>query len=166
MELTEISINSVILAWLQGETKRISEYNQKFNLDLLNGPDLNSAEENQARYNLLVQGIRYGIFKRLPPDTKWYICEGSLLKDKISPVEPWINPIRQETIPGKLVCLDNIIFWGHDLNKLIVLEGNHRWAQWETNGFPETKFKAFVGLSSSISRWMDWPKDQEYTWLI
>lgn len=179
-EWIEISLHQVVLTWLRGERKthirplvpqftripwtvlspRISE--------LLDRPDLESANENRARLRLLYI-IRSKFMGEIPPDTRWYevrnLTYGDLAELRAVNFHTWTDPQDKNEL-ANVAARKNLplraepakwekpILWGHTTaGPFTIIEGNNRLTSYVASGDTGINIPIIVGLSELHCIW-------------
>lgn len=150
IQLRPVSEDEVIWVWLYAEAKDPKHkfaytYQSGLKNVELDSPNLSNKEENERRKQLFnkVRGD-YLLWRPIASSTSWY-KRRILVWGPMNSIYGPYPPPREER--RTTTDLNNIILWGHDKNdKLVVLEGNHRWYS-RNLWFPYFPL-VYVGISS------------------
>lgn len=119
-----------------------------------------NAELNHIRLKAL-HDIRWGFLLQagfsLPiGDTKWYRVP--LAKHISKLTSQWLAGARAEVKPPpQNPDLSGLIAWGHNTDKLLLFEGNHRFTQWEHESKSpfDDQLQIIIGISPSEWKWFE-----------
>ena len=131
----KVNEDEVILSWLTAEAKdpnhKYAKHYQKYIETVeLDKPDLENLKENLDR-RLLFNRVRgdYSLWIQIYKSTTWYKKRFFILGDMKNIYSPYPPPENERR--SNRINLNGIILWGHghtSKDKLVILEGNHRWA--------------------------------------
>jgi hypothetical protein len=170
MVWARVCMHPVVLAWLRAERDGhvknvlpISGLSSAEVTRLLDGADIEDADDNRARLRLLYLARRI-YFLEFPPDTEWY--EVRNLKHEhtgqlLAVNHPaWTSQSDNNELPkvalrnGKpmrklLSDWERLILWGHErAGPFTIVEGNNRLSSYAASGQTDLDMPVFIGLSS------------------
>ncbi|MGD8328234.1 MAG: hypothetical protein PVJ49_02280 [Acidobacteriota bacterium] len=170
-----ISIHRVVLNFLRSEPHHWQDLLPERLHRVVDDPDLDSGEQNAARWRLLHYYRRY-LVGEIPPDTAWYevrhLEDAHLAELMVISRSAFFNgppfdlrevsarkPIPLQTPPEQW---QPPILWGHSEDgPFTILEGNHRLTAYAAAPTGTLSIPSYVGISTMPCHWhaLDPPRE-------